>query len=291
MTVERLTKSIYNISLLRKKSIVPGFVPTFSFTLFYLSLIVLIPLGGLILHSTLMTWDQFYATITAPRALAAFRISFGLSFLAALISAFFGIIIAWVLVRYRFPGRRLLDAIIDLPFAIPTSVSGITLATIYSEKGWLGEHLAILGIKVAFTPLGILLALIFIGFPFLVRSVQPAIEEIDKEIEEASICLGATRWQTIRYVIFPQLTPSLLTGFIMALARALGEYGSVIFIAGNIPFISEIVPLLIVIKLEQFDYQGATALAVAMLTASFLLLLSINLLQKFFKNHSRRMEK
>jgi sulfate transport system permease protein len=289
--VGRLIKSICNISLLRKKSIVPGFVPTFSFTLFYLSLIVLIPLGGLILNSTRMTWDQFYETITTPRALAAFRISFGLSFLAALISAFFGIIIAWVLVRYRFPGRRLFDAIIDLPFAIPTSVSGITLATIYSEKGWLGEHLASLGIKVAFTPLGILLALIFIGFPFLVRSVQPAIEEIDREVEEAAICLGASRWQTIGYVIFPQLTPSLLTGFIMALARALGEYGSVIFIAGNIPFISEIVPLLIVIKLEQFDYQGATALAVAMLTASFLLLLSINLLQMLFKNRDKRMEK
>lgn len=196
-----------------------------------------------------------------------------------------------MLVRYRFPGRRILDAIIDLPFAIPTSVSGITLATLYSEKGWIGTYLAQIGIKVAFTPLGILLALIFIGFPFLVRSIQPAIEEIDKEIEEAAVCLGATRWQTLRLVIFPQLIPSLLTGFAMALARALGEYGSVIFIAGNIPFISEIVPLLIVIKLEQFDYQGATALAVTMLVASFLLLLSINLFQMLFKNRSRKMER
>jgi sulfate transport system permease protein len=277
--------------LSRTKSIIPGFAPTFAFTLFYLSLIVLIPLAGLILHSTKMTWDQFMDTITAPRVLAAFRISFGLSFLAAIISAFFGIIIAWVLVRYRFPGRRILDAIIDLPFAIPTSVSGITLATLYSERGWIGEYLAQVGVKVAFTPLGILLALIFIGFPFLVRSIQPAIEEIDREIEEASACLGATRWQTIWLVIFPQLTPSLITGFAMALARALGEYGSVIFIAGNIPFISEIVPLLIVIKLEQFDYQGATALAVTMLMASFVLLLSINLFQMLFKNRSRKMEK
>lgn len=280
-----------NLALKPAKSIIPGFAATFSFTLLYLSLIVLIPLGGLILHSTMMTWDEFIQTISAPRAIAAFKISFGLSILAAIISAIFGIIIAWVLVRYRFPGRRILDAIIDLPFAIPTSVSGITLATIYSERGWIGEYLSYLGIKVAFTPLGILLALIFIGFPFLVRSVQPAIEEIEKDIEEAAICLGANRWQTIRLVIFPPLTPSLLTGFAMALARALGEYGSVIFIAGNIPFISEIVPLLIVIELEQFDYKGATALAVTMLAASFLLLLLINLFQLLYKNRARRMEK
>lgn len=249
----------------------------------YLSLIVLIPLSGLILKSTQMSWSQFVEIITAPRVLAAFRISFGLSILAGVISGIFGLIAAWVLVRYRFPGRRLLDAVVDLPFAMPTAVSGITLATLYSQHGWIGSYLHSIGIKVAFTPLGILVALIFIGFPFIVRAVEPAIQELDKEMEEAAACLGATRGQTMRKIIFPQLSTALMTGFAMAVARALGEYGSVIFIAGNIPYFSEIVPLLIVIKLEQFDYTGATAIAVTMLLASFLLLLVINVFQVIFR--------
>src|ERR1700733_9907666 len=260
-----------------RRSIVPGFLPTLGITLTYLSLIVLVPLAGLILKSTEMSLSQFLGIITNPRVLVAFKISFGISILAGLISSFFGLIVAWVLVRYRFPGRRILDAMIDLPFAMPTAVSGITLATLYSEHGWIGSYLHQIGIKVAFTPLGILLALVFIGFPFIVRGVEPALQEMDKDMEEAAACLGASRAQTIKKIIFPQLTPALITGFTMAIARALGEYGSVIFIAGNIPYISEIVPLLIIIKLEQFDYLGATAIAVIMLLASFVMLLIINL--------------
>jgi sulfate transport system permease protein len=272
---------------IKPKTILPGFVPSFSFTFFYLTIVVLIPLGGLILRSTEMSWDQFVEIVTSPRTVAAFKVSFGISFLAGVISAFFGMIIAWTLVRYRFIGRRILDAVIDLPFAMPTAVSGITLATLYSEKGWIGQFFNEVGIKVAFTPLGILLALVFISFPFVVRALQPALEEMEKDMEEASACLGATRWQIIRKVIFPQLLPALLTGFSMAVARALGEYGSVIFIAGNIPYITEIVPLLIIIKLEQFDYPGAIALAVTMLSASFILLLIINFIQVILKKNPR----
>lgn len=265
------------------RSIVPGFLPTLGITLTYLSLVVLIPLAGLVLKNTELSSSQFLSIITDSRVLAAFKISFGISILAGLVSSFFGLIVAWVLVRYRFPGRRILDAVIDLPFAMPTAVSGITLATLYSEHGWIGSYLNELGIKVAFTPLGILLALVFIGFPFIVRGVEPAIHEMDKDMEEAAACLGASRTQTIRKVVFPQLTPALIAGFAMATARALGEYGSVIFIAGNIPYVSEIVPLLIIIKLEQFDYLGATAIAVMMLLASFVLLLFINLFQVILK--------
>lgn len=270
-----------------KKKLLPGFIPTLSFTLFYLSLIVLIPLGGMILHGMSMTRDQFLEIITGERVLSAFKISFGISFLAGIISAIFGLVIAWVLARYQFPGRRLLDAVIDLPFAMPTAVSGITLATLYSEHGLIGSILMKGGIKVAFTPLGILLALVFVSFPFIVRTLQPALEEIEREIEEAAACLGATRFQTIKNIIFPELLPSLLTGFSMGVARALGEYGSVIFIAGNIPYYTEIVPLLIVIKLEQFDYPGAIALALAMLAASLILLLSINLIQILTKKNPK----
>lgn len=266
----------------KKRNILPGFIPTFTFTFFYLSLIVLIPLGVLILNSHGVTWEQLTNILENPRVKAAFYVSFGISFLAGLISLFFGIIIAWVLVNYRFPGRRLLDGMIDLPFAMPTAVSGITLAALYARNGWIGQFLHGIGVDVAFTPLGILVALIFISFPFTVRSLQPVLEELDKEMEEAAACLGATRWQTIRKIIFPQLVPAILTGFTMAVARALGEYGSVIFIAGNIPYVSEILPLLIIIKLEQFDYQGAIVLAVAMLIAAFILLLAIKVCQRIF---------
>jgi len=252
-------------------------------TLFYLTLIVFIPLSGLLFNTLQMNTSQFLSLVSSPRVQAAFKISFGLSLMAGAISIFFGTIIGWVLTRYRFPGRRVLDAIIDLPFAMPTSVSGITLAALYSEQGWIGSYLNQFGIKVAFTPLGILLALIFVGFPFVVRAVQPALEEIEPEVEEAAACLGATRGQTVRKIIMPQLTPALLTGFALAVARALGEYGSVIFIAGNIPMVSEIVPLLIVIKLEQFDYLGASALALLMLLASLGLLLFINVLHMLLR--------
>ena len=276
------------LTIPKPRSIVPGFLPTIGITLTYLSLIVLIPLAGLVLKSSAMSGKQFLAIITEPRVIAAFKISFGISILAGVVSSFFGLITAWVLVRYRFPGRRILDAVIDLPFAMPTSVSGITLATLYSEHGWIGSYLHEIGIKVAFTPLGILLALIFIGFPFIVRGVEPALHEMDKEMEEAAACLGASRGQTIKKIIFPQLTPALIAGFGMAVARALGEYGSVIFIAGNIPYVSEIVPLLIIIKLEQFDYLGATAIAVTMLAASFVMLLAINLFQVILRRRFYR---
>lgn len=268
---------------LKKLSVLPGFVPTFTFTLSYLTILILIPLGSLILYTSHMSFDQLTHTLLNPRVIAAFKISFGLSILATILSAFFGTIIAWVLSRYNFFGKKLLDALIDLPFAMPTAVSGITLATLYSENGWIGYFLSLIGVKVAYTPLGIVVALIFIGFPFIVRSLQPSIEEFDREMEEASICLGASRFQTITKVIFPELRPSLLTGFSLALARSLGEYGSVIFIAGNLPYFSEIVPLLIVIKLEQYDYYGATSIALMMLICSFILLLGINILQHMLR--------
>jgi sulfate transport system permease protein len=264
---------------LRQRSILPGFGLTLGFTVTYLSLIVLIPLAALLLKTSVMSWGQFWATVSDARVLAAYRLSFGAAFLAAIINVFFGLIVAWVLVRYRFPGRRLIDALVDLPFALPTAVAGISLTALYAENGYIGRHLATLGIKVAFTPLGVVVALTFIGLPFVVRTLQPVLEEFDPEVEEAAASLGASRGRTISRVILPELWPVLLTGFSLAFARALGEYGSIVFISGNMPLRTEIVPLLMVIKLEQFDYAGATALAVVMLTASFVLLLLINLLQ------------
>ena len=264
---------------LRQPSVIPGFGLTLGFSLAYLSLIVLIPLAALVLKSASIGWDGFWEVAGDPRVIAALRLSFGTAFLAAAINVPFGLIIAWVLVRYRFPGRRFLDGIVDLPFALPTAVAGIALTALYAPKGWIGSLLAPLGVKIAFTPLGILIALIFIGLPFIVRTVQPVMEEIDREVEEAAATLGASRRQAVFRVILPSLLPAILTGFAMALARAVGEYGSVIFIAGNIPFVSEIAPLLIVIKLEEFNYEGATTIAALMLVISFAMLLIINLIQ------------
>jgi sulfate/thiosulfate transport system permease protein len=269
-----------------RKSIIPGFGLTLGFTLLYLGIIVMVPLTGLVFKTLGMTWADFWKTIADPRVVAAFRISFSISFIAAVINTFFGLIVAWVLVRYRFPGRKLMDAMVDLPFALPTAVAGIALTAIYAKNGWIGQYFAAHDIQIAFTPVGIGIALVFIGIPFVVRTVEPVLLDMDKETEEAAQCLGATRWQTFTHVILPQITPALLTGFAMSFARALGEYGSVIFIAGNLPYKSEIVPLLIVIKLEQYDYAGAAAIALVMLTASFILLFSINMLQKW--NRRRR---
>ncbi|MCG3138045.1 MAG: Sulfate transport system permease protein CysT [Phycisphaerae bacterium] len=262
-----------------RRRIVPGFRLAMGFTLFYFSLLVLLPLGCLLLKGSSMSWEHFRETVTAPRALASYRLSFGAALGAAGINALFGSIVAWVLVRYRFPGRQLLDALVDLPFALPTSVAGIALTSLYARNGWIGQLLVPLGIDVAFTPFGVMIALVFIGLPFMVRTLQPVIEDLDIEIEEASASLGASRWQTFYRVIFPELWPALITGLALAFARAVGEFGSVVFIAGNMPLKTEITPLLIIIKLEQYDYAGATALAVVMLAASFILLLVINLLQ------------
>jgi sulfate transport system permease protein len=266
--------------------VLPGFPLALGYTLVYLSLIVLIPLGAVFLKSATLNWEQFWAVISAPRVLASYRISFGISLLAAAINAVFGLIFAWVLVRYRFPGQRIIDALVDLPFALPTAVAGIALTAIYAGNGWLGQWLEPLGLKVAFTPLGILVALTFIGLPFVVRTVQPVLEDLDTELEEAAASLGADRWQTFWRVLLPVLLPALLTGFALAFARAVGEYGSVIFIAGNVPLVSEITPLLIITKLEQYDYAGATAIAVVMLVVSFVLLFLINGLQ-LWANRSR----
>jgi len=265
--------------VLKQPSVLPGFGLTLGFALFYFSLIVLIPLSGLFVKTSSLTWEQFWHTVTEPRALASYQLTFGASFLGALINGFFGSVVAWVLVRYRFHGRSVVDALVDLPFALPTAVAGITLTAIYASNGWIGRYLEPMGLKVAFTPLGVLVALTFIGLPFVVRTVQPVLQELDKEVEEAATTLGANRWQTFRSVIMPELLPALLTGMAMAFARSVGEYGSVIFIAGNMPLKSEITPLLIMTKLEQYDYAGATALGVVMLVASFLLVLMINLLQ------------
>ena len=265
--------------MLKQPSVLPGFGLTLGFSVFYLSLIVLIPLSGLFIKTNSLSWDQFWGVITTPRAIASYQLTFGASMVGAIINGLFGSIIAWVLVRYRFPGQSLVDALVDLPFALPTAVAGITLASIYSPNGWIGQYLEPLGIKVAFTPLGVLVALTFIGLPFVVRTVQPVLQDLDREVEEAATTLGANRWQTFRAVIVPELWPALLTGMAMAFARAVGEYGSVIFIAGNMPLKSEITPLLIMTKLEQYDYTGATALGVVMLVASFVLALAINLLQ------------
>lgn len=265
--------------ILKQPSVLPGFGLTLGFAVFYLSLLVLIPLSGLFMKTSTLSWDQFWNVVTDPRALASYRLTFGASLVGALINGLFGSIIAWVLVRYQFPGRPLIDALVDLPFALPTAVAGITLTAVYSSNGWIGSYLEPLGIKVAFTPLGVLIALTFIGLPFVVRTVQPILQDLDREVEEAATTLGANRWQTFRAIIVPELWPALLTGVAMAFARAVGEYGSVIFIAGNMPFKSEITPLLIMTKLEQYDYAGATALGVIMLVVSFALALGINLLQ------------
>lgn len=270
----------------RHNNVLPGFGPTMGYTLLYLSLIVLLPLSALVFKAAGFTWPEFVAAVSAPRVLASYKVTFGAALAAAGVNAVFGLLVAWVLVRYRFPGKRLVDALVDLPFALPTAVAGITLATVYSANGWLGRYLEPHGIKVAFTPLGIIVAMTFIGLPFVVRTVQPVIEELDTEIEEAAACLGASRWQTFRTVIFPLLTPSLLTGFALAFARGVGEYGSIIFIAGNMPMVSEITPLLIITKLEQYDYRGATAIASVMLVASFTMLLIINLLQKWSRRYA-----
>jgi sulfate transport system permease protein len=269
----------------RQHSVLPGFGITLGFTLVYLSLIVLLPLAALFLKTSTMGWSAFWATISDPRVLASYRLSFGTAFAGALINAVFGFVVAWVLVRYSFPGKKGIDAMVDLPFALPTAVSGIALTTIFAGNGWLGQWLEPLGIKVAYTWLGIVVALTLIGLPFVVRTLQPALEDLEADLEEAAASLGATRWQTLRRVILPTVLPALLTGFAMAFARALGEYGSVIFIAGNMPLKTEIAPLLIVIKLEQYDYTGATAVALVMLLASFAMLLTINLLQSWTRRH------
>jgi len=256
-----------------------------GFTLFYQSLIVLIPLAGTFIKTSSLSWEEFWGTVTSPRVLASYRITFGASVLASLVNLFFGLLVAWVLVRYQFFGKKVVDALVDLPFALPTAVAGIALTAIYSTNGWIGQLLAPLGIKVAYTPLGIFVALTFIGLPFVVRTVQPVLEDMEAELEEASSSLGASRWQTFRRVILPPLYPALLTGFALAFARSLGEYGSVVFISGNMPMKTEITPLLIVTKLEQYDYAGATALAVVMLVVSFAMLFTINLLQWWGTRH------
>ncbi len=264
-----------------KRGVLPGFSLTLGFSVLYLSLIVLIPLSATFFKAATLGWAGFWDVIAQPRVLASFKLTFGAALVAALINAVCGLLVAWVLVRYEFFGKKWIDALVDLPFALPTAVAGIALATLYSGKGWVGKCLAPYGIKIAYTPLGVVVALTFIGLPFVVRTVQPILEDFERELEEAAASLGATRWQTFARVIFPTLAPALLTGFALAFARAVGEYGSVIFIAGNIPMVSEITPLLIITKLEQYDYAGATALAVSMLIVSFGLLLMINALQRW----------
>jgi sulfate transport system permease protein len=271
-----------NASLrIREPSVIPGFGLTFGITLTWIALIVLIPIAALILKASSLSVEQFASILLADRTLNALKLSFGLAFIAAVINVVFGLIVAWALTRYQFPGRRLADAIVDIPFALPTAVAGIALSSLYAPKGWLGGFLAPLGIKVAFTPLGILIALIFVGLPFVVRTVQPVLSDLDPEIEQAAASLGASRWQTVTKVILPSLLPAILTGFALAFARAIGEYGSVIFIAGNLPNVSEIAPLLIVIRLEEFRYADATAIATLMLVVSFVMLLVINRLQRW----------
>jgi sulfate transport system permease protein len=262
-----------------KRFVLPGFGLTLGYSVVYLSLIVLIPFTALILRTGAGGWEHFWKTISDPRVVASYQVSFGLSFLAALTNGIFGVIAAWVLVRYRFPGRRILDAIVDLPFALPTAVAGIALTAIYAPNDWIGSLLEPHGIQIAFTQAGIFMALTFIGFPFVVRTVQPVIQDLSADVEEAAACLGANRWQTFRRVIFPALLPSILTGMTLSYGRAVGEFGSVVFIAGNIPFQTEITPLLIISKLEQYDYSGAAALGFIMLCASLLILLVSNGLQ------------
>jgi len=263
------------------RRVLPGFKVTLGFTLFYLSVIVLIPLSALVFKTFTLSWEQFVAAVSSPRVVASYQLTFGASFLAALVNAVAGLLVAWVLVRYSFPGKKIIDALVDLPFALPTAVAGISLTALLASNGWVGSLLEPYGINLAFNRNGVVIALIFIGLPFVVRTVQPVLEDAEKELEEAAASLGATRWQTFRYVIFPAIGPALLTGFAMAFARAIGEYGSVIFIAGNMPMVSEITPLIIIGKLEQYDYAGATAVAVVMLGFSFVMLLVINALQSW----------
>lgn len=276
------------MATLSKNKIFPGFNLSLGYTLVYLSLIVLIPISAVALKAGSSGFDHFWNVVSAPRVVASYKLSFGLSLIAGLINAIFGLMLAWVLVRYNFFGKKLIDALVDLPFALPTAVTGIALTALYSKNGWVGQYLEPLGIKVAFTPLGILIALIFIGLPFVVRTVQPILEDLETELEEASASLGAHRWQTFHLVILPILLPALLTGFALAFARAVGEYGSVIFIAGNIPLVSEITPLMIITRLEQYDYSGATAIAVVMLVISLILLFAINALQAWTAKRTGR---
>ena len=268
------------------RRVLPGFNLTLGYTVLYLSLIVLIPISALFFKTFTLTWEQFVAAVTSPRVLASYRLTFGASLIAALVNLVFGLLLAWVLVRYRFPGKKIIDALVDLPFALPTAVAGISLTALLAGNGWLGQYLEPIGIKLAFTPAGVVIALIFVGMPFVVRTVQPVLEDAEKELEEAATSLGANRLQIFTRVIFPHIAPALLTGFAMAFARAIGEYGSVIFIAGNMPMISEITPLIIIGKLEQYDYGGATAVAVVMLVMSFILLLVINALQAWQRRHA-----
>jgi sulfate/thiosulfate transport system permease protein len=270
------------------RRVLPGFGLSLGVTLAYLSVVVLIPLAAVFAKTAGMSWAAFWQAVAAPRVLASYRLSFGASLLAAAINVVFGLMLAWSLVRYTFPGKRIVDALVDLPFALPTAVAGISLTALYAKNGWLGQYLEPLGLKVAFAPLGVLVALVFIGLPFVVRTVQPVLEDLDSEIEEAAACLGASRRQAVARVVLPALYPALLTGFALAFARSVGEYGSVIFIAGNLPMVSEITPLIIITKLEQYDYAGATAVAAVMLVVSFTLLLIINLLQGWM---NRRAEK
>ncbi len=266
--------------VLRKQhNVLPGFHLSLGFTIFYLSLIVLIPLSTIFLKTADLSWQEFWQIVTEPRVMASYRLTFGASFIAACLNAIFGLLVAWVLVRYSFFGKKLIDALVDLPFALPTAVAGIALTALYARNGWLGQYLEVWGFQVAFTPVGVVVALTFIGLPFVVRTIQPILQDLELEVEEAAVSLGASRWQTFRLVIFPSIAPALLTGFALAFARGLGEYGSVVFIAGNMPMVSEIVPLLIITKLEQYDYTGATAIAVVMLVTSFILFFIINLLQ------------
>jgi sulfate transport system permease protein len=276
------------LSTWRKPSVLPGFSLTLGYTVLYLSLIVLIPLAGLAWKSASYSWEEFWVTVTAPRVLASYRLSFGAAFLGACINAVFGFLVAWVLVRYQFFGKRFIDAMVDLPFALPTAVAGIALTAIYAPNGWFGQYLEPLGIKVAFAPLGVVVALTFIGLPFVVRTLQPVLQDLESEVEEAAASLGANRWQTFRHIIFPAVLPALITGFALAFARGIGEYGSVIFIAGNMPMVSEIAPLLIVTKLEQYDFAGATSIALVMLLMSFALLLAINALQAWSQRRHGR---
>ncbi len=268
------------------RRVLPGFRLTLGYTLLYLCIIVLIPISALFFKTFAMTFDQFWVAVTSPRVLASYRLTFGASLIAALVNLVFGLLLAWVLVRYKFPGKKIVDALVDLPFALPTAVAGISLTALLAGNGWLGQYLEPMGIKLAFTPAGVVIALIFVGLPFVVRTVQPVLEDAEKELEEAATSLGATRLQIFTKVILPHITPALLTGFAMAFARAIGEYGSVIFIAGNMPMISEITPLIIIGKLEQYDYAGATAVALVMLVISFVLLLVINALQGWQRRHA-----
>jgi sulfate transport system permease protein len=271
--------------------VLPGFGLSLGYTLAYLSLIVLVPLSAVFVKTATMDFERFWSVVASERVVASYKLSFGMSLLAAAINVVFGLLLAWAIVRYSFPGKKIVDALVDLPFALPTAVAGIALTALYAPSGWLGQILDPFGIKIAFGPYGVLVALIFIGLPFVVRTVQPILEDFDAGFEEAAASLGATRWQTVWRVVLPALLPALLTGFALAFARAVGEYGSVIFIAGNIPFVSEITPLMIITRLEEFDYQGATAIASVMLIVSFILLLIINLLQGWTTRSTRRVHR